>query len=152
MKMKILKRCLLGVPVGLAISTAITIAISLALGDGAYYAVVPELTAVCGSEINAVVVQALFSMLYGAAWAGASVIWEIERWSLLRQTVSHLIVCSLATFPIAYFAWWMPHNGAGIALYFGIFFAVYLIIWLAQYAAMRKRLKQINERIRGKAA
>ncbi len=152
MKMKILKRCLLGVPVGLAISTTITIVISLALGDGAYYAVVPELTAVCGSEINAVVVQALLSMLYGAAWAGASVIWEIERWSLLRQTVSHLIVCSLATFPIAYFAWWMPHNGAGIALYFGIFFAVYLIIWLAQYAAMRKRLKQINERIRDKAA
>jgi hypothetical protein len=150
--MKILKRCLLGVPVGLAISTTITIVISLALGDGAYYAVVPELTAVCGSEINAVVVQALLSMLYGAAWAGASVIWEIERWSLLRQTVSHLIVCSLATFPIAYFAWWMPHNGAGIALYFGIFFAVYLIIWLAQYAAMRKRLKQINERIRDKAA
>ena len=98
-------------------------------------------------EINAVVLQAVLSLLYGAAWAGASVIWEKERWSILKQTVVHLIVCSAATFPVAYFARWMPHNGGGILLYFGMFFLIYLIVWLSQYSAMKKRVKEINERL-----
>lgn len=147
MKKKLFRRCLLGAPLGLAISTAVTIAISYAAGGGAYYAVVPELSADCGSEINAVLFQAVLSLIYGAAWAGASVIWEIERWSLLKQTLVHLLICSAATFPIAYFARWMPHNAAGIALYFGIFFTIYLVIWLSQYFAVKKRVKQINEKL-----
>ena len=148
---KLLKRCLLGAPLGLAISTVITIVISICAGDGMYYAVVPELIADSGSEINAVVIQAVLSLVYGAAWAGASIVWETDGWSLLKQTVVHLLVCSAATFPIAYFARWMPHNAKGIALYFGIFIAIYLIIWLSQYSAMKKRVKQINEKLQKSA-
>ena len=43
MKKELIKRCLLGAPLGLAISTVITILISLIVGDGRYYAVVPQL-------------------------------------------------------------------------------------------------------------
>ena len=148
---KLLKRCLLGAPLGLAISTVITIVISICVGDGMYYAVVPELIADSGSEINAVVIQAVLSLVYGAAWAGASIVWETDGWSLLKQTVVHLLVCSAATFPIAYFARWMPHNAKGIALYFGIFVAIYLVVWLSQYSAMKKRVKQINEKLKKSA-
>ncbi len=146
-KRKALLRCLLGAPLGLAISVTITIIISLVVNDGAYHAVVPELIEDCGSEINAVVLQAVLSLLYGAAWAGASLVWEKENWSILRQTLTHLVVCSLATFPVAYFARWMPHNAKGALLYFAIFFAIYLVIWLSQYSSLKKRVKQINERI-----
>ena len=59
MKKELFKRCLLGAPIGLAISTIITIAISLTVGDGVYYAVVPSLTQDMGSEINAVGLQAV---------------------------------------------------------------------------------------------
>lgn len=34
---------------------------------------------------------------------GGSVIWEIENWSILRQSVTHLIICSVTMFPVAYF-------------------------------------------------
>jgi hypothetical protein len=148
MKKKVLLRCLLGAPLGLALSTIITILISLAVGDGSFYPVVPELTADCGSEINAVLLQAVCSLLYGAAWAGASVIWETESWSILRQTLTHLVVCSLATFPIAYFMRWMRHTASGVLLYFGIFFAIYLAIWLSQYSAMKKRVEELNRKVR----
>lgn len=147
MKKELIKRCLLGAPLGLAISTIITIAISLSVGDGRYYAVVPSLAQDLGSEINAVVLQALLSMVYGAAWAGASVIWDAERWSLLKMTLVHLLVTSLATFPIAYFARWMPHNTTGIVLYIGIFVAIYAGIWFSQYGAMKKKIRAMNERI-----
>ena len=106
MKKKVILRCLLGAPIGLALSYLITVVISLAVADGNFYPVVPELIQDCGSEINAVLLQMVCSLLYGAAWAGASVIWEMENWSLLRMTGTHLAVCSLATFPIAYSMRW----------------------------------------------
>lgn len=148
---KVLLRCLFGAPLGLAIGTVITIVISLFVGDGTYYAVVPELIRDCGSEINAVVFQSVLSLIYGAAWAGATVVWEKERWSILKQTVIHLIICSAATFPIAYFARWMPHNANGVLLYFGIFVVIYIGIWLSQYSAMKKKVEQINERLNKKS-
>lgn len=147
MRKKLLFRCLIGAPIGLAISTMITIGISLAISDGSYYAVVPELADGCGTEINAVMLQALSAMLYGAVWAGASLIWEQERWSLLRQTATHLAVCSAATFPIAYFLRWMEASLMGIAKYFGIFFGIYLLVWLFLYSSIRRRIRQINAKM-----
>lgn len=96
MKKKVIIRCLIGAPIGLALSTIITIAISLTLGDGHYYAVVPELIADCGTEINAVLLQAICSLLYGAAGAGASLIWEIDDWS--SSPNSNTLNCMLSLY------------------------------------------------------
>ncbi len=147
MKRQILRYCLIGAPIGLALSTLITICISLCIGDGNYYPVVPTLAAECGSELNAVALQALCSMLYGAAWSGASLIWDQEHWSMLRQTVTHLAICSTATLPTAYLMHWMEHSAAGILSYFGIFIAIYAVIWLGMYLRMRQRVRRINARL-----
>ena len=84
------------------------------------------------------------SMLYGAAWAGAALIWRRDGWSLTKQTALHLLVCSAATFPIAWACRWMRHDAAGAALYFGVFFAIYALIWLGQYLGIRRRLRKVN--------
>lgn len=148
MKKKLLYRCLLGAPAGLTVSYLITVVISLSVGDGNYYPVVPELIQDCGNEMNAVLLQSLCSLFYGAVCAGSSVIWEAECWSLLRMTLTHLTVFSIGTFPIAYLMRWMPHNLWGILIYFGIFFMIYLIIWISQYNAMKKRICQMNEKVK----
>lgn len=147
MKKKILARCLLGAPLGLAVSTIIAVVISLVLNDGGYHAVAPDLIRDCGGELNAVILQAALSMLYGAAWAGASVIWEMERWSVLKQTAVHFAVASLATFPIAYFTRWMSRDLKGILFYFGIFFLIYAVVWVSQYSVLKKRIAQMNEKL-----
>lgn len=148
MRKEILKRSLLGAPLGIAIGVIIMIIISLTVGDGRYYAVVPELVNDMGSEINAVILQTVLSLVYGAAWAGASVVWDAEGWSLLKMTLVHLAIASIATFPIAYFARWMPHTLGGVLLYIGIFLFIYAGIWLSQYSAMKKRVREMNEKIR----
>lgn len=147
MKKNMIKRALLGAPIGLAISTLITIISSYVLGGGSFRAVVPQLAEACGSELNAVTLQALCSMLYGAAFAGASVIWEQENWSLTRMTLIHLLICSLATFPTAYFLYWMEHSLSGVLLYFGVFLAVYAGIWLSQFSSMKKKIDAINRKM-----
>lgn len=147
MKKKIVVRCLIGAPIGLAISTLITIVISLIIGDGCFYPVVPELTADCGTEIMAVLLQSICSLLYGAAWGGASIIWEMDNWSVLRQTATHLVICSLATFPLAYFMYWVEHSIGGFLRYSAIFFAIYFFIWISQYMAIKKQVRQLNSKV-----
>lgn len=146
MKKKVLLRCLLGAPIGLAVSTMIAIAVSLVKNDGSYYAVVPELVSDFGTEINAVLIQAIFSLVYGAAFGGASVIWDTD-WSILKMTVVHLIICSIATFPIAYLMRWMDHSTAGILKYFGIFITIYVIIWASQYTGIKRKIQAMNKKI-----
>ena len=137
---------MVGAPIGLAISTVITILISLSKGDGKYYAVVPELIADLGSEIGAVTIQALCSMLYGAAFAGASVIWDSD-WNLTKMTVVHFLICSAATFPIAYLMRWMEHSTGGVLKYFGLFVAIYVVIWISQYMKIKKNVSALNKKV-----
>lgn len=149
MKKKVLIRCLQGAPIGLAISYTVSIALSMIFGNGWYSAVVPELIEDFGNEINAVTVQAVCSLICGAAFGGASVIWEAESWSILRQTVTHFAVTSLAMFPIAFFTRWMGHTVFGALIYFGIFFGIYLFIWAVQYWLIKAHVEKINEKLKG---
>lgn len=148
MKKRIIIRSLFGMPLGIAISTIITVLISLVNNDGTYYAVVPDLIEDCGNELNAVMLQTILSMIYGAAWAGASVIWEKDEWSILRQSATHLVITMSATFPIAYFTRWMDHTLEGMIIYVAIFLLIYVSIWISQYKTMKKRVDMINMRIK----
>ena len=152
MKKKVILRSLIGAPIGLSISFIITLIISVIINKGEYYPVVPQLTALCGNELNAelnaVVIQTICSLIYGAAFGGASVIWEIENWSLLKQTVIHCIVISVSMLPIAYCMYWMPHSFWGIAGYIAIFFFIYFFIWFSQYFAMKKRIQEFNDKVK----
>lgn len=141
---KIWVRSLLGAFSGVGISTIIAIVVSWILGDGNYYAVHPQLLQDMGSELAAVVAQTGTSLLYGAIWGGASVIWEREDWGITRQTVTHLVLCSLATFPAAYLMRWMGRDVVGGLAYFGIFLAIYGAVWVSQFLAVKKRVADIN--------
>ena len=148
MKKKVIKRCLIGAPIGLSISFIITLIISIIINKGEYYPVVPQLTSLCGNELNAVIIQTVCSLIYGAVFGGASAIWEVEKLSLLKQTVIHCLIISVSSFPIAYFMYWMPHSFWGIAGYIAIFFFIYFFIWISWYFAMRKRIRELNEKIK----
>ena len=150
MKRNVISRSLIGALIGVAVSCLITVLISLMVGDGIYYPVVPMLENSMQSEMSAVAAQTLASLLYGAVWGGASLVWEMN-WSLTKQTLIHLILCSLATFPIGWLMYWIPHDTAGALRYFGIFFIAYLVIWLSIYFSTRKRIREMNEQLRKKA-
>ncbi len=148
MKKEFFKRALIGAPVGVLISTIISIIISYAINDGTYYATVPGFDELCGGPVNGAAVQTAGVMLYGAVMAGASVIWDNEKWSLTRQTVTHLIVCSLATLPAAYFMQWIEQSLAGVLGYYAVFLLVYLFIWLVSYVSMKKKVTELNEEMK----
>lgn len=145
MKKRILLRCLSGALIGVALSSLITVAVSLAVGNGVYYAVTPELVSDFGGEMNAVLIQTFCAMLIGVVFSGASFVWEVERWSLLRMTLTHLIMTSAVMMPISWLLRWMPHSVAGVALYIAIFLGIYAGIWFSQYSAVKKHIKRLND-------
>lgn len=144
---EVMKRSTLGAVVGVLISQLIAIMISACIADGSFYAVVPQLAADMGSEFAAVVLQTVCSVFYGGVFGGVSVIWELDDWSILKQTVVHFLIVSIATLPIAYLTQWMHHSLLGVIIYFAVFAVIYGFIWFGQYMAVRNRINAVNKKV-----
>lgn len=147
MKKQVILRGLIGVPIGITIGYLITIFISLALGKGYYSPCVPALTQQIGNEIGAVIVQTMLCAVLGAVFGSASVIWEMDTWSILKQTGVYFSMIALTMLPIAYATHWMEHTIGGFLLYFGIFVTIFIVVWMIQYAIWKYRVKKIAEKV-----
>ena len=142
---QIIKRGLFGLPVGIAIGFVITVIISVFVGDGSYYPVTPELIGTTGSELNAVILQTVLCGILGSGFAMASVIWELDSWSLVKQSGVYFMIACVLMFPIAYITNWMKHSVAGVLSYIGIFVAIFVAVWIAQYLSWKRKIKKMNE-------
>ena len=135
MKKKLLYRCLFGAPIGVVVSLIITMIISLCTGNGEYYPAPHELTDWCGSEITA------------AIGGGSSVIWDMERWSLTKQTLIHFAVLVIPFVPLSYVLNWMPHNLIGGLCYAVAFIGVYVLMWISVYFSIKAKIKKLNRQL-----
>ena len=153
MQRKLILRGLFGFPVGVAIGFVITIMISVCVGDGSFYPVTPELIVTMGNELNAVMLQTVLCGIMGAGFAMASVIWEMDSWSLAKQSGIYFSVVCIVMLPIAYVTNWMKHTVGGVLAYVGIFVVIFLTVWLIQYSAWKRKIKKMNDSIKksGKA-
>lgn len=147
MKKKVILRGLFGLPTGIALGYVITVVISLIWGKGYYAPCVPELIDVMGSEIGAVVLQMVLCGVLGIGFAASSVIWEIEHWSLVKQTGIYFLIISVIMMPTAYFSYWMEHSVMGALSYFGIFVLIFAVIWVVQFVMGRRNVERMNEEL-----
>lgn len=147
MKKLILKRALFGILIGINVTLLITIVISVCIGDGNFYFVVPEMAQCYGNEMNAVIIQTICSALMGAVMGISTVIWGVERISLLLQTIIHFVIICGAYVAVAYVCFWMEHNAWSVAGYVMMFAIVYAVIWIVQYIGIKKKLKKLNQRV-----
>ena len=146
---KALLRGLLGVPIGVTIGYGITVAMSLWFGDGSFSPVVPALTEATGSEAAATAVQFLLMCLMGFVFALASCLWEVERWSLLRQTVLHFLALSSTTLLVAGVCRWAEYTPGGLWGYLGFFLLLYAVPYVSISLHVRRRVRAANRRLEG---
>lgn len=90
MKKQILLRSAIGFPVGVCVCNLILLII--AFSSAPTLRAAPPAPPCFGSERTGVAVQFLLSGLVGAVYAGSSVIWEVETWSLFRATATHFCI------------------------------------------------------------
>lgn len=125
-------------PTGIAIGFVITLIISICIGNGSFYPVTPELIDATGNELNAVILQTVLCAIMGAGFAAASIIWELDSWSLAKQSGIYFMIISVIMLPIAYFTNWMKHTALGVLSYMAIF----VVVWLSQYLLWKRKIKQ----------
>lgn len=145
MKKKLIQRGLLGFPLGIAIEYVIAVMISIIVGNGSFYLVKPELIDMMGNELNAVVLQTVLSGIMGTGFAMASVIWEIDSWSMAKQSGIYFAVACIVMFPVAYVTNWMSHDVVGILSYVVVFVGIFVFIWLTQYFVWKRRIRKMND-------
>lgn len=150
MKKQIIIRGGIGALVGLLIGQIVLIIISACMGGGAVQPVPPALAEQVGSELTAYILQTLGVMLYGCVWAAASVVWEIDSWSLTKQTIVHCLCYSLSALPIAWMLQWFDHSWTGFLGYFFGFAVLYASMWGSQYMSMKKRVQAMNKKLNAK--
>lgn len=141
-------RGLFGFPVGIAIGNIISIICSILWAQGDYVPCVPALVGAMGNEIRAVVLQTVLCGFIGSAFAASSIIWEIENWSIAKQTGVYFLFTAIVMMPIAYFTNWMGHSLTGFLVYFGIFAALFIIMWFAQYLVWKRKIQKLNEKLK----
>lgn len=148
-KMKnVMKRAALGVPLGIALGHVITVFVSLGWGNGHFAPCVPAMVEMVGSELGAVMLQTLLCGILGAAFSGAAVVWEMEEWSLAKQSGVYFLTTALVMLPIAYVNHWMEHSVKGFMGYLGIFTLVFLLVWGIQYLCIRHHIQKMNASLR----
>lgn len=144
MKKQLMKRGILGFPLGIALGFVIPIVISAYVGDGSFYPVTPALIAAIGNELHAVMLQTALCGIIGSVFAIASLIWKLDAWSLAKQSGVYFAIACIVMLPIAYVAGWMQHSIKGVLFYVGIFLAIFVFVWLIQYFAWRSNIKKMN--------
>ena len=147
MKKKILIRAFLGSLIGIVINYLITMVISAVVGDGTFYPCVPSFTERYGNEVTAVIVQTILSAFLGGGFSMASLIWEKDDWSLLKQTGVYFAIITILMMTVAYICEWMEHSLRGVLSYFGIFFAIFVVIWVIRYMSWKIRISKIKEKL-----
>ena len=146
MKKKMIRRALIGFPIGITIGQFILLLSNLAFApEGRFSPCVPALMEAVGSELGAVALQTFLCGIYGAACAAGSVVWDTD-WSLAAQTGVYFAIVAGTGLPIAYLLHWMNHSLVWLLQYAAMFIGLFLAIWLAQYFAWRAKVKQLNER------
>ncbi len=142
---KILKRAVLGFIYGVFIGQTILILESLMVGDGNFYSVSTYLVNHTNTRIAAVIIQYLISGIIGLSFAASTVIFEMDRWSILGQTALHFVINSIVMYAAGFLCGWFPHTVASTLIWFGVFIVVYLIFWFAFTMYYKKKTQEINK-------
>lgn len=126
----------------------VTVFVSMISGlCGACYPELSLLSACPGGAVASAYLQPLLIGLIGFAFGAGSVLFEIERWSFLRQGAAHLALTAAVWIPVELICF-RPITPPVIASFTASAFATYAITWTVQYFVWRARVRRINEQIR----
>lgn len=87
----------------------------------------------------------LGSLLVGIYFSIAVLIFDIEKWSTLKQTSIHFLASITFFFPVAIFAKWVPVEPSPLLICFLSFLILYSFIYLFFYLHFKRIERQLND-------
>lgn len=141
------KKVLARIPLGFAPTVLVSMIIQLIVLQNGGSVVTDRFAARFMSAEAAAIAQLLLVGTIGAAFSGASVIFLIDRWSLLMQDVVYFVITAAVWVPVLAICW-TPMPKEGILFSAVGWAATYAITWGIQYAVYRARIRALNRKIR----
>ena len=145
LKKEAVKRAIMGFIYGVFIGQTILILESLMARDGNFYPVAASLVELAGTKIGAVIIQYFLTGIIGTTFAATTVLFEIDSWSLLKQTIIHFIITSIVMYIAGFLCGWFPHKLSSTLIWFGIFIVIYVIFWISFSSYYKNKVKKMNE-------
>ena len=88
------------------------------------------------------------SGLLGAVNTGSTSIYTLERWGLLRCTLTHFCLSMAATCTVGLSMGWFSLGDPLTLWMLAGWVVVYFIIWLVNYLIFKRQIRQINEALK----
>jgi len=131
----------------LVLQFMITIVIDKITGRAEFIPVLPEFAAHFANPYVAVYVQTILIGLTSAVFGAGSIIMEIERLSLLFQSLLYFVVTMFVWIPVGCFCWGL-HKYPGTMISVSISYLIaYIISWGIQYRQCKKNVDEINQKL-----
>ncbi|MDE6024016.1 MAG: DUF3021 domain-containing protein [Lachnospiraceae bacterium] len=108
----------------------------------------PEYREKFPNDVRALVVQLMLVGGMSAVLGGGSVIMELERLSLVIQSIIYFIIAASVWFFVGCFCWSMNKYPKSFASTTISFIVSYVICWIIQYKICKKSVEDINNKLR----
>ena len=118
---------------GFAIGAAIGIMLMLANPSAGWKAALPHI---------------ILGGVQGAVAMGSSVVYEIEKWSIARATVTHFLLVFALFFAISLSMEWFRPDDPVLWIVVAAMVAGYVLIWLFQYLSYKREIRKMNDNLR----
>ena len=121
---------------------------TLSRADGTLYLCAPEFVEAVGDPLTAFTIQAIALGFQGVLAMGGSAVYSIEKWSILRCTLTHYIAVMAGIYILAFtLRWFSVSDVRSIVIMFVILTPPYFLIWLINYISYKSELKKINDEL-----
>ena len=141
-KKTFLKRIIIGFVVGMVLGNLIEIILNLIQTQTFSFASDTQIAAF-GFPLT-IVLQTLFSGLFGAICFGGITFYEIEKWNITIATVVHYLSILVSYFAIGLLLRWIPFDIWIILIIIASFTLGFFIVWLIMYLRWKKRINEMN--------
>ena len=141
---KTLKAAGIGFLIGVVVGNVIAFLTGNSGTGGVTFASPQLLDMAGGSGTVAMLLQSLFSGIYGAVCFAGMSFYEIERMPLAAATALHCALIVLLFIPIALLLGWVSDIGT-LLMISGMQLVGFFIIWLILYFGYKKQIRELNE-------
>lgn len=148
-KQKFLLLFAVGFLLGAILCTVITMILASHYANGGEIAFcVPSFVKQVGNASLALVIQAVVSGIYGGLVIGATVAYDVEKWSVLKSTAVHCVITLVLYYTTGFLLHWFAITDiVEILIMLGVFVVVYTSIWLINYIRYKSDIKKFNEEL-----
>ncbi|MCP3027524.1 DUF3021 domain-containing protein [Halobacillus sp. A5] len=99
------------------------------------------------TDVSEIWLNMLGSMILGVYFSLASLFYEIDSWSLLKQTITHLTLSLAVFYTIAGFMGWVPFTGQALLVSTLIFLSIYFVFWFSIRLYLKRMTADLNKTV-----